>query len=69
MEYPQRLQPNPANEIYRFKRMVRWYQNRAIMLYFPGSEIIMEPKVCVILRYLLIKIAHNIQGQVGRLKK
>ena len=28
----------------------------------------MEPKVCMFLWYLLIKMAHNIQGQVGRLR-
>ena len=35
-----------------FKGTVRRYGSRAITHYFTASEIITEPKVCVILRYL-----------------
>ena len=41
--------PLPVKHI---KGTVRQYQSFAIMHYFTGSEIIMEPKVCIILRYL-----------------
>ena len=51
------------------KGTVCWYQSRAITHYFTGSEIIMEQKICVILQYLLIKMACIIQSQVGRPQK
>ena len=53
------------SHMYTSKETVRRYQSRAITHYFPGSEIITEPKVCMILRYF-VKMAHNIYSQVGR---
>ena len=38
--------------LHKLKGTVRRYWSCAITHYFTGSEIITEPKVCVILRYL-----------------